>query len=87
MAYATANGQIREASMTVMSREQVAFMHELVKLAGDPVIVENAMREVTGSGMRSATFEDLIRKIVELRDTRIGPQPEGAHVSVGAVPE
>lgn len=53
--------------MLVMSRKQERLVQRLVDLAGGPIVLQTALRELRAEGDPSG-LEVLVRKIIEVRD-------------------
>ena len=62
--------------MTVMTRKREALLDQLIALAGDPQIVEEALRTLNENASRPPTMREIVRRILELRYQRDeAPQP------------
>ena len=53
--------------MTVMTRAHEALLERLIQLAGDPLIVQSALRQLNAELEGPPTVEALIRRILELK--------------------
>lgn len=53
--------------MTVMTRKQEALLDQLVAIAGDPEIVERALRSLNEESASPPDMRALVRRILELR--------------------
>jgi len=58
--------------MQAMTREQEELLRRLVELAGNPVVVQTALKELS-SETDSPDLEALIRKIIQVRDREAHP--------------
>lgn len=55
--------------MRVLSSDQEKLLSMLIELAGDPVTLQDALKELADEAPEDQTLKDLVRKIVELRNT------------------
>ncbi len=69
--------------MTTMSPDQTEIVRLLVAFAGDPLIVQDAMRDVTAGPITDATMEQLVRRIAELKAQRAAAQTAPTAAPVG----
>ena len=53
--------------MTVMTRKQEELLDQLIGIAGDPLIVQRALRDLNAELSEPPTLEQLVRRIVELK--------------------
>ena len=56
--------------MRVMTSEQEELLSKLVQFAGDPVIVQEALRELNSAAEDPPTVEKILQKIVALKGER-----------------
>jgi hypothetical protein len=52
-----------------MTREQERLLRQLVELAGDPVIVQDALKQLAEE--ENPTLEKLVRRILELKRSAV----------------
>jgi hypothetical protein len=53
--------------MTALTRKREALLEQLIELAGDPLIVQRALRELNSELPAPPTVEQLVRRIFELK--------------------
>ena len=53
--------------MTGLTRKREALLDQLIELAGDPLIVQRALRELNSELSEPPTIEQLVRRIFELK--------------------
>ncbi len=64
--------------MRVMTRRREELLKRLVRWAGDPVIVQDALRDINSEGNREPNVGDLVKRIVFLKRTgRVLPPANG----------
>lgn len=56
--------------MTIMTRGEEQMLQRLVAFAGDPVILEDALAQLRDELTAPPTLDELLRKIVKLREER-----------------
>lgn len=56
--------------MTIVSRDQERVVRRLVEFAGDPSIVQDALDELREELPTPPTLEQLLRKILQIREAR-----------------
>jgi hypothetical protein len=56
--------------MTVMTRKRKALLEQLITVAGDPTIVEQALRSLNEEGPNPPDMRALVRRILEIRQGR-----------------
>lgn len=56
--------------MTIMTRGEEQMLQRLVAFAGDPVILEDALVELRDELPTPPTLDELLRKIVKIREAR-----------------
>lgn len=56
--------------MKVLSRKREALLRRLVEFAGDPVIVQDALRDLTLGSAGRPSMEQLVSRIAELKAAR-----------------
>lgn len=59
--------------MTVLSGRREDLLEQLVQLAGDPFIVEQALRELNAELSEPPTVEQLVERILQLRVAESSP--------------
>lgn len=69
--------------MTVMTRKKERLLDYLIGVAGDPLIVQRALRELNAELTRTPTAEDVLRRIFEIR-TEAARSTVAAGVAEGA---
>jgi hypothetical protein len=55
--------------LQTMTREQERLLRQLVELAGDPVIVQDALKQLAEE--ENPTLEKLVRRILELKRSAV----------------
>lgn len=58
--------------MTAMTRKQEALLRQLVAVAGDPEIVEEALRTLNEESGSADDMRKIVRRILEIRLSRNG---------------
>ena len=68
--------------MTVLTCKQETLLDQLIELAGNPLIVQQALRELNGELSEPPTVEQLVRRIFSLKTAavRMGPASTKAPV-------
>jgi hypothetical protein len=61
----------KEAHVTVMTRKSSALLDQLTAVAGDPDIVEEALRSLNESSSHAPDLREIIRRILEIKQSRI----------------
>jgi hypothetical protein len=56
--------------MTVMTRKSEALLDQLVAIAGDPLIVEEALRALNEESAEPPEMRDIVRRILEILQRR-----------------
>lgn len=56
--------------MTVMTRKSEALLDQLVAIAGDSAIVEEALRALNEESAKPPEMRDIVRRILEIRQRR-----------------
>jgi hypothetical protein len=56
--------------MTVMTREQEALLEQLIAVARDPAVVEEALRTLNEESSSPSDMRALVRRILEIRSRR-----------------
>jgi hypothetical protein len=56
--------------MTVMTKKREALLDQLIAVAGDPILVEQALRSLNEESATPPTMREIIRRILELRHKR-----------------
>lgn len=69
--------------MTIISRDQERVVRRLVEFAGDPSIVEDALSELRDELATPPTLEQLLTKILEIREARGLGLPELGAAAAG----
>lgn len=67
--------------MTVMTKKSEALLEQLVAVAGDSAIVEEALRTLNEESSDPPKMRDIIRRILEIKQRR----NELAHPAVAAL--
>jgi len=57
--------------MTVMTKKSEALLDQLVEVAGDADLVEEALRSLRDESVASPDLRLILRRILELRERRI----------------
>jgi hypothetical protein len=63
--------------MTVLTKKRERLLDQLVELAGDPLIVQEALRELNSEHATPPNVEQIVRRILELKER------EGQALAVG----
>lgn len=53
--------------MTVMTRQQEELLNRLIELAGDPAVVEEALRTAAAGSNDPPTIREVVRAILEIK--------------------
>lgn len=56
--------------MTVMTKKSAALLDQLTAVAGDPDIVEEALRSLNEESSQAPDLREIIRRILEIRQRR-----------------
>lgn len=56
--------------MTVMTKKHEALLDQLMSVAGDPAIVEEALRSLNEEAVPSSDLRAVIRRILEIKQRR-----------------
>lgn len=56
--------------MTVMTKKHEALLDQLMSVAGDPAIVEEALRSLNEEAVQSSDLRAVIRRILEIKQRR-----------------
>lgn len=56
--------------MTVMTRKHEELLDQLMAVAGDPVIVQEALRSLNEDGSQPSDMRAVIRRILEIKQRR-----------------
>lgn len=56
--------------MTVMTKKREELLDQLLAVAGDPALVEEALRSLNERGSKPPTMRDIIRRILEIKSQR-----------------
>ncbi len=56
--------------MTIMTRKNEAVLQQLIQLAGDSRVVEEALRSLNEESTKAPTMREVVRRILELKYTR-----------------
>lgn len=64
--------------MTVMTRKSEALLDQLVAIAGDPSIVQEALRELNEESAKPPEMREIVRRILEIRQRRNQEEAEPA---------
>lgn len=56
--------------MTVMTKKHEALLEQLMSVAGDPAIVEEALRSLNEQAVQSSDLRAVIRRILEIKQRR-----------------
>lgn len=56
--------------MTVMTKKHEALLDQLRSVAGDPAIVEEALRSLNEEAVQSSDLRAVIRRILEIKQRR-----------------
>jgi len=62
----------RQSIMELLTKDQERLLERLIELAGDPLIVQEALRRIVAEEAEP-TLDDLIRKILALRKAETTP--------------
>lgn len=54
--------------MTVLTKKRERLLDQLVELAGDPLIVQEALRELNSELATPPNVEQIVRRILELKE-------------------
>lgn len=54
--------------MTVLTRKREELLDRLIEMAGDPLIVQMALRELNSELKSPPSVEQVIRRILELKE-------------------
>lgn len=60
----------QEAEVTVMTKKHEALLDQLMSVAGDPAIVEEALRSLNEEAVQSPNMRAVIRRILEIKQRR-----------------
>ena len=53
--------------MTILTRKREALLEQLIELAGNPLIVQQALRELNSELSEPPTVEQIVRRIFQLK--------------------
>lgn len=56
--------------MTVMTKKHEALLDQLMSVAGDPAIVEEALRSLNEEAVQASDLRAVIRRILEIKQRR-----------------
>lgn len=56
--------------MTILTRKKEALLEQLTAVAGDPDIVEEALRSLNEESASPPELRDIVRRILEIRQRR-----------------